>query len=319
MKVTNIEEIEYDGDTYNLHVEGNHNYFANNLVVSNCHRFASDVTGDVVKCTTNCNTKLAFTGTLPECPVAKMELLGMFGNPVTYITSKELIARGLATPVQINTIFLKYTKQEVDYFKNNLKGYPKQLGFIKEHSRRNELVVNLLCNVKNIGNTLLLFSHTEHGKELFISTMKKLYPEVEVQSKDITGKNSFTFQEKYGVYFINGEDNAETREKTRKILEEHTNCILISNYQLLSTGVSIKALFNLILASPLKSYTTVTQSIGRGMRLHKDKKLFQVYDLVDDFGVRTRGGIFYKQYQHRLNASYLPEDFPINEREFYLV
>ena len=28
-QVISIEEISYEGDTYNLHVEDNHNYFAN--------------------------------------------------------------------------------------------------------------------------------------------------------------------------------------------------------------------------------------------------------------------------------------------------
>jgi len=43
--------------------------------------------------------------------------------------------------------------------------------------------------------------------------------------------------------------------------------ILVSGYQILSTGVNIKRLFNMVLGSPMKSYTTITQSIGRLMRL----------------------------------------------------
>jgi superfamily II DNA or RNA helicase len=104
--------------------------------------------------------------------------------------------------------------------------------------------------------------------------------------------------------------------KIKKI--EERNSILISNYQLLSTGVNIKKLHNMVLASPLKAYTTVTQSIGRGMRLHESKKEFVVYDLVDDMGIRTPGGIFYKQYQHRKNTSYNPEEFPVNEIDYPL-
>jgi hypothetical protein len=201
-----------------------------------------------------------------------------------------------------------------------------------------------------------------------MEVMRKLYPDVEVQNKDITGKNSFGFQEKYGVYFLNGEDDAKTRELTRKILEEdifnitlendevitlngkeevllvdgskkivknltehdeidgnlkikkieERHSILIANYALLSTGVNLRKLHSLLLSSPLKSYTTVTQSIGRGMRLHKTKDVFTVFDLVDDFGFRSRGGIFYKQYQHRKQTSYNVEEFPVHEREFAL-
>jgi superfamily II DNA or RNA helicase len=148
--------------------------------------------------------------------------------------------------------------------------------------------------------------------------MKKLHPDVQVENKDIVGKKSFEFQEQYGVYFLNGEDDAKTRERTRKILEEHEDATLIANYALLSTGVNIKKLHNMILSSPLKAYTTVTQSIGRGMRLHPSKSIFTVFDLVDDMGYRKPGGIFYKQYEHRKNTSYNPEEFPVLEKEFAL-
>lgn len=99
--------------------------------------------------------------------------------------------------------------------------------------------------------------------------------------------------------------------KIKKI--ERMSPILISNTALLSTGVSIKALKNLILASPMKAFTTVSQSLGRLMRLHKDKKEAFVYDVVDNFSFRRPGGIFWKQYQHRISSSYEPEEFPVSE------
>ena len=104
--------------------------------------------------------------------------------------------------------------------------------------------------------------------------------------------------------------------KIKKIEERHS--ILIANYALLSTGVNLRKLHSLLLSSPLKSYTTVTQSIGRGIRLHDSKDVFTVFDLVDDFGIHKPGGIFYKQYEHRKNTSYNSEEFPVNEREFAL-
>ena len=288
------------------------------VITDEAHRFASDETAAIVKETINCKYKWGFTGTLPEDPIMKMELFGLFGLPKTYITSAGLIERGLATPIKINSLIFKYSNNDKNIFKEVGKLYAKQLKFLKDHDKRNEFIVNLSCKLRSHGNSLVLFQHTDHGKLLFLDVMKKLYPGVEVENKDITGKKSFEFQERYGVYFLNGEDDAKTREKTRQVLEGHNDAILIANYALLSTGVNIKKLHNMVLASPLKAYTTVTQSIGRGMRLHETKKEFTVYDLVDDFGVRKPGGIFYKQYEHRKNTSYNPEEFPINEREFNL-
>lgn len=287
------------------------------VITDEAHRFASNETAAIVKETVNCKYKWGFTGTLPEDPVMKMELFGLFGLPKTYIKSSGLIERGLATPIKINSIVFKYGKIDKGIFKE-AKVFQKQLKIIKDHESRNDFITSLSTKLRSKGNTLVLFQHTEHGKALFIDTMKKLHPDVNVENKDITGKKSFEFQEQYGVYFLNGEDDSKTREKTRKVLEDHEDAILIANYALLSTGVNIKKLHNMVLASPLKAYTTVTQSIGRGMRLHETKKEFTVYDLVDDLGFRKPGGIFYKQYLHRKATSYMPEEFPVSEIEFEL-
>ena len=287
------------------------------VITDEAHRFASDETAAIVKETVNCKYKWGFTGTLPEDPIMKMELFGLFGLPKTYITSAGLIERGLATPIKINSIIFKYNNVDKGVFKD-AKVYTKQLKIVKEHEARNEFIVNLTAKLRGHGNNLILFQHTDHGKGLFLDVMKKLYPDVEVTNKDISGKKSYEFQEQYGVYFLNGEDDAKTREKTRQVLEKHDDAILIANYALLSTGVNIKKLHNMVLASPLKAYTTVTQSIGRGMRLHESKKEFVVYDLVDSTNFRNLGGIFYKQYLHRKATSYNPEEFPVKEFEINL-
>lgn len=282
------------------------------VITDEAHRFASEETSSIVRETINCKYKWGFTGTLPGDNVSKMELFGLFGLPKTYITSKELIRRGLATPININSIIFNYPSDDRNIIRA-ASGFNKKLKFIKEYEKRNNFIVNLTCKLKNNGNSLVLFQHTEHGKLLFIETMKKLYPDVEVKNKDITGKKSFEFQEKYGVYFLNGEDNGETREKTRQILEDHEDATLIANYSLLSTGVNIKKLHNMILASPLRSYTTITQSIGRLMRLHPSKTVANVYDLVDNIGVRKVSGPFVNQYKDRCKTSYYPEEHPIKE------
>ena len=334
------------------------------ILCDEVHKYSSEMTSEIVRESSNAKYKWGVTGTMPEDPGAKLMLIGIFGAPKRYIRACELIERGLATPVEIISFVFKYQDNDKRLFSCLPKGqYVKQLGFIKEHEQRNKFITDLTLKVKNTGNSLLLGSHTAHLKETFISLMSAMYPGVVVENKHITGKKSFEFQCKYGIYFLNGEDDALTRELTRKILEEKhyifefedsepvhynendlfegvlvkdlvkddslykelniknitlRNEILVSNYQLLSTGISIKRLFNLIMFSPLKSYTTITQSIGRGLRLHPDKKVFRCFDLVDDFGLRKPGGIFWKQYQERQRHSYNSEGYPLTEKEFYL-
>lgn len=282
------------------------------------HRESSEVAGDIARCAKNMRIRIGFTGTIPEDPVAKMTLLGIFGAPKRYISARELIDRGLGTPIKINSIFFEYNND----FKNkirNTKVYSKQLQMIKEFAPRNNFITDLAIKLQAKNeNTLVLFQHTQHGKDLFLQIMQKLYPNVKVENKDITGKKSFDFQAKYHVYFLNGEDDAKTREDTRKILETDDKAILVANYALMSTGVNIKQLFNLIFASPLKAFTTISQSIGRGMRLHINKKIFRVFDLVDDIGFKHHTGLFVRSYNHRKKTSYIPEDYDLMETDFNL-
>lgn len=282
------------------------------IICDELQYYASEVTSEIVKSTFNCKMKIGFTGTLPEDPCKKMTLIGLFGFPKTYITPRELIDRGLATQISIKSLHIKYTANECQDHAE-LPDYHKKLAFIKEHELRNRFVVDLMVKLKNHGTTLCLFQHTDHGKLLFTNLMKELYPDVEVKNKNITGKKSFEFQSQYGIFFLNGEDDARTRELTRKILEEFPNSTLISNYALMSTGVSIKALFNAILASPLKSYTAITQTIGRGMRLFDGKEVFNVYDIVDMLSP------FKGQYNHRNKTSYKREQHPVSKHVYDLV
>lgn len=221
------------------------------LIFDEVHRESAEVSGDICRSSDTIKIKLGFTGTMPENLTHKMELLGLFGRVHTYITARELIDRGLGTPIKINTIFFEYDRKAKNLIRNE-KAYPKILQHIKEYEPRNDFIVKLLLKLRNKNeNTLCLYQHTEHGKELFRKVMKALYPDVEVENKDITGKKSFEFQQKYHVYFMNGEDDAKTREHTRKALEDFEVTIEGENGEvikipsgtevLLTTGINIKA------------------------------------------------------------------------------
>ena len=47
MKIKSIKKIDYSENVYNLRIKDNHNYFANNHCVSNCHDF-DDVMSDFI-------------------------------------------------------------------------------------------------------------------------------------------------------------------------------------------------------------------------------------------------------------------------------
>ena len=70
-------------------------------------------------------------------------------------------------------------------------------------------------------------------------------------------------------------------------------------YGTLSTGVSIKAIFNVIFADSFKSEQIIIQSIGRALRLHKDKATAMIFDLVDIFTDVNPNNILYMHFMER--------------------
>ena len=282
------------------------------VIADECHRYSSDVTSEMIKELGKTSMRWGFTGTVPDEACDRMLLEGLFGPVFNLVSARQLINQGLGTPIKINTLWLNYSDSVLLKLRDQ---YQKSLKALKEYEPRNDLIASLAVKLlaKN-QNTLVLYSHTEHGKTLFKKIVKLVHPEVELAAADITGPKSFAKQQGLGVYFINGEDDAKTREMTRQALSHAEGAVLVSNYSILGTGINIKSLHNLILASPLKSYTTITQSIGRGIRLHESKDVFNVYDIVDNTNKRGTGGQFVRQYRHRLETSYQPEGYEIENR-----
>ena len=278
------------------------------IICDEVHKESGDVVSSILKESMNTKIKLGFTGTLPEDPIAKMTLLGLFGEPYTVITAKELIQRGLATPVKIKSVFLNYSKPEITMFRE-LKDYQKQLKYIKDHEKRLEIILKIALGMRQKDkNTLILYQHTEHGKQIYSEIFRRLNPGEELTEKDLTGKNAFEFQKEHNLFFMNGEVKGHIREKQRNLLEEVHGSILVANYSVMSTGVNLRNLHFLILASPLKAFTTISQSLGRLMRKHPSKTEAIIFDIVDNLG---KNCIFMKQYKHRVEASYIPEEFEI--------
>ena len=63
-------------------------------------------------------------------------------------------------------------------------------------------------------------------------------------------------------------------EKTKDVI-----CIAIS--KIFSTGINIKNLHYIVFAGGGKAKVKIIQSIGRGLRLHKDKKGVIIIDIAD--------------------------------------
>ena len=65
-------------------------------------------------------------------------------------------------------------------------------------------------------------------------------------------------------------------------MEKQSNICVIAISKIFSTGINIKNLHYLIFAGGGKAKVKIVQSIGRGLRLHEDKKELIIFDIADN-------------------------------------
>ena len=82
--------------------------------------------------------------------------------------------------------------------------------------------------------------------------------------------------------FIHGEDDTVLRKKLYDLYADNDDMIVIATFNLASTGLNIKRIFNLFMIDPNKSFIQVIQSIGRGLRKAHDKEKVTVWDVSSD-------------------------------------
>jgi type I site-specific restriction endonuclease len=85
-----------------------------------------------------------------------------------------------------------------------------------------------------------------------------------------------------------GNVKSKDRIKEYKEVNNEDNKVIIATYGIASTGISINRLFNLVLVNAGKSFTRTIQSIGRGLRIAKDKDFVNIFDYAMNTKYSTR-------------------------------
>ena len=244
------------------------------VIGDEAHMFkAKSLTGIMAKLH-RCKYRFGFTGTLDGTQTHRLVLEGLFG-PVEKVTStKELMDKKSLAKLNIKCIILKHKN-----IREKLS-YAEELDYIVTNEKRIDFVVNLLQHLR--GNTLCLFQLVEkHGKILY----------------DRIGEDN--------AFFVYGATSAEQREEIRAIVDKSDNSTTIASYGTFSTGINIRNIHNIVLASPSKSKIRVLQSIGRGLRTSSSKDSVLIFDIADDL---CRDNYTLRHFTERLNI-YNEEQF----------
>ena len=263
-KIKKIEKISYSGDVYNLHIKNDHNYIAEEAVVSNCHGLkAVELTKILEKCI-NAEYRIGLTGTIDNCKANINTLIGLTGPINKLNTTSELMKRNEIAQFKIKCLMLDYDKETAKAVKKFK--YQEEIKFIVSNSKRNNFIKNLALSLDK--NSIILCNFVEtHGKVIY---------ELLLNSKHRNDRN---------IYFIHGGVEGQERERIRQIIETESNSIIVASSSIMSAGVSIKNLHNIIFAISGKSRIRTLQSIGRVLRLHKEKEIATLYDIVDNLSI----------------------------------
>lgn len=225
--------------------------------------------------------RFAFTGTLPEDPMDKWNAIGIAGQLLKVTKAKKLQEAGFIANIDIVAVQIDHnvpqprkTVNEVlaDHpeFKGNQEKialdiakarFPLEWRYIEGSEKSNKFICKLALKQK--GNTIILFDHTEHG-ELLRDTLKLMT--------------------NIPVHFINGNVKIEDREDIRVEMEEGNGCILVANTKAFGTGTNIKAINNIIFGfSSGNSTAKIIQGIGRGLRMKAGKTKMTLFDIFHSF------------------------------------
>jgi superfamily II DNA or RNA helicase len=255
-------------------------YFANFGCVfgDEAHLFkAKSLTGIMTKLH-QCKYRFGFTGTLDNTQIHQLVLEGLFGPVRKVVTTKELMDKKTLANLKIKCIILKHPENR------RRMTYVEEMDYLVSCESRNNFILELCNNIS--GNTLCLFQLVEkHGKILY-GSMK--------------GNEN--------VYFVYGGTDTDQREKIRGLVEKHKNSTTIASYGTFSTGINIRNINNIVLASPSKSKIRVLQSIGRGLRISSNKDSILVFDIADDISYKERRNFTLTHFMERINI-YAKEQF----------
>jgi superfamily II DNA or RNA helicase len=253
------------------------------IIGDEAHLFKAKSLTDIMAKSGDVKYRFGLTGTLDGTQTHRLVLEGLFGQVKKIISTKELIDRGTLAELEIDCIVLKHTDEEAQRVRYYT--YAEEINYLVSHPKRNKFIEKLCKSIK--GNTLLLFQLVEKHGVLLYNELKTLDRK---------------------VFFVYGGTTTETREKIRAITEKETDAIIVASYGTFSTGINIRAINNIVFASPSKSRVRVLQSIGRGLRQSDNKDRVKLFDVSDNISYKSRPNFTFRHFKQRLNI-YKEEQF----------
>lgn len=277
------------------------------IFVDEAHTVKGPILQGLLEKAVNCKYRHGLTGTLDGMECNELSAQGLLGPVKRIVSAKQLIADGRATKVNVQCVVLNYDDATREQYINAISAkmkekktvtgselYQTELEYINGLACRFNFVQKFVKSLK--GNTIVLFDRVE-GYGL------PLYEHMKAQHDN--------------THLIIGDVSAEEREAIRKALDSTTGAIVYATSRIMSTGVSIKNLHNIVTVASNQSQVQTLQTLGRLMRLHESKDTATIYDIVDDLTYMKKRNYLLKHVEARLQF-YNNEGHPVKFVEISL-
>lgn len=263
------------------------------LLSTNVIGSRAKVISDILKRCINTEYRIGMTGTLPTAAVDLLSITSVLGSVLFTITSKELIDRGILTPLTVIGVELKYP---LDFIKQNRgRAFPEEVKLVETYENRNEVALKKMFSIiPEKHNVLLLCNHIEHVNST-AEWLRQHYPQRTIK-------------------IIDGGVKADIREDIRKKIEIEDGTVIVATFGTCSTGINMPKLHEVILYSSGKSKIKILQSLGRGLRKHSTKNRVFLFDCIDNLSYSTKTNVIRNYlYQHWLERKkyYDEQKFPV--------
>lgn len=259
-----------DGCVYNIEVADNNNYFANGILVHNCHRAIGSPTKVMqfykVLSNLSCRYKFGLTATPKRADGLERSMFALLGDVIHEVSRDEVSST--TCPVNVELIRTGYMP-DMDLALSG-DGTINYAGLVKDLTGNSERLYNVAAKINQVaeqGATLVLANRVEYLQRL----------------EGILTKAGRT------CICLSGLDNSkaakqERKEALRKLNAGEIDCVLAS-YKLAAEGLDCPNLRYVVLATPEKDPSLVQQATGRVGRKANNKECGIVVDFIDDFGM----------------------------------
>ena len=154
--------------------------------------------------------------------------------------------------------------------------YARLINYLAGNEKRNWQIVDDIVELYDKKHSIILLSDR-------VDQLNNIYDMLPDRARD-------------NAVVLHGKVKKEHREQALEEMRSKKKYIILATYQLAKEGLDVPCLDRLLLATPVKDYAIVVQSVGRIARVCEGKGAPVVYDYVDDIGFLE--GMWKKRCSH---------------------